>query len=110
MLKNFSDESFDIIIQAGQSNSDGTGYGNAENPFVPNDDVWYLNSNFTITQACELAEGNLIRSNFSLSFARKYIKNGLLKNGRKLLIIRAAVGGTGFRDKRWGLSDDLFLI
>jgi len=75
----------------------------------PNDRVWYLNSDFTITLATEYVSGNLIRSNFSLSFAREYIASGLLEEGRKLLIIRAAVGGTGFLDHRWGLKDDLFL-
>ena len=30
-------------------------------------------------------------------------------HGRKLLIIRAAIGGTGFLDNRWGMTDDLYL-
>ena len=34
---------------------------------------------------------------------------GMLAQGRKLLIIRAAVGGTGFLDKHWGLEDVLYL-
>ena len=47
--------------------------------------------------------------NFALSFANRYIENRSLAPDRKLLIIRAAVGGTGFIDKRWGMEDDLYL-
>lgn len=109
MLKDFSREQFDIIIQAGQSNSDGTGKGDALKPYQPNEDVWYLNGDFTISKAQEYVSENCIIGNFSLSFADGYIKKGMLEKGRKLLIIRAAVGGTGFLDKRWGMRDDLYL-
>lgn len=109
MLRDFSKEEFDIIIQAGQSNSEGTGYGPAETPYERNDDTYYLNPDFSISQASELVEGNRIRGDFSLSFATAYRKAGLLREGRKLLIVRAAVGGTGFSDRRWGPEDDLFI-
>ncbi len=109
MLRDFTKETFDILIQAGQSNSEGTGYGPVENPYEPNDRVFYMNSDLTITQACERVVGNHIQSNFSLSFARKYVEEGRLAEGRKLLILRSAVGGTGFLDKRWGMTDDLYL-
>ena len=52
---------------------------------------------------------NGIQSNFSLSFARKYIEAGELGDDRKLLILRTAVGGTGFSDNRWKSTDDLYL-
>ena len=109
MLRDFSKEAFDIIIQAGQSNAEGCGLGPAGNPYAPNDTVFYLNSDMTITQACERVVGNHIQSNFSLSFAREYLGNGMLAEGRKLLILRAAVGGTGFLDNRWGMTDDLYV-
>ena len=110
MLKDFSSEAFDIIIQAGQSNADGTAHGPIEDYYEPNQDVWYMNGNFVITEAVErVIYGNEIRSNFSLSFSREYINNGLLKEGRKILILRTAVGGTGFLDNRWKLTDDLYL-
>ena len=109
MLKDFTKEEFDIIIQAGQSNSEGYGYGDVSEPFVPNDKIWYLNSNFTISLASEVVYGNYATGNFSLSFANEYIKKSMLHSGRKLLIIRAAVGGTGFCDHHWGVNDDLFL-
>lgn len=109
MLINFSDKKFDIIIQAGQSNSEGYGFGDVEIAWQPNPLVWYLNNNFTITPAAELVVNNGVQSNFSLSFAQHYIENNLLSEGRELLILRCAVGGTGFLDNRWNLSGDLYL-
>ena len=109
MLKNFRKEKFDVIIQGGQSNSDGSGHGNVPKHYTVNDKVWYLNQDFTISMAQERVYGNHISGDFSLEFARSYIEDGLLKERRNLLIIRAVVGGTGFADKRWGLMDDLFL-
>ena len=109
MLKDFTKEKFDIIIQAGQSNAEGCGCGPAKEPYVPSDKVFYLNRDFVITQACERVTGNEIQSNWSLSFSREYINAGMLAEDRKLLIIRSAVGGTGFLDKRWGMKDELYL-
>lgn len=109
MLKDFTKDTFDIIIQAGQSNSEGYGFGPVEEPYVSNDRVWYLNADFTVSMAAEKVTGNEIQSNFALSFANEYIRQGYLKEGRKLLILRAAVGGTGFLDNRWKLTDDLYL-
>jgi len=109
MLKDFSRDTFDIIIQAGQSNAEGCGIGKANDPFEQSDRVWYLNGDFTICQAQERIWGNNIAGDFSLSFAREYIKSGLLAEGRNILIVRSAVGGTGFSDNRWGMNDDLYL-
>lgn len=109
MLKDFTKESFDIFIQAGQSNAEGYGFGAIEDPYQVSSDVWYLNEDFTISQAAEKVTGNEIQTNFALSFARSYIGEGLLAEGRKILILRAAEGGTGFLDNRWNLTDDLYL-
>jgi hypothetical protein len=108
-MKDFTQCAFDVIIQAGQSNAEGYGFGPVENPYHPTDRVWYLNPDLTISQATEQVRGNEIQSNFSLSFAREYLKNGYLAQGRDLLIVRSAVGGTGFSDHRWGMCDDLYL-
>ena len=51
MLKDFTKERFDIFIQAGQSNSEGYGFGPAEHPYEPSEQVWYMNGDFTLTQA-----------------------------------------------------------
>ena len=39
MLKNFTNEKYDIIILAGQSNAEGSGFGPVEDPFVPDERV-----------------------------------------------------------------------
>ena len=109
MLKDFTKEKFDVIIQAGQSNSEGYGFGPTDEPYQPSDRVWYLEPNMTVSVATEKVTGNGIQSNFGLSFAREYMKSGRLAEGRNILIIRAAVGGTGFLDNRWKLTDDLYI-
>lgn len=113
MLKDFSAEEFDIIIQGGQSNSEGAGKGPAEFPYAADwearDDIYYLNPDFTISAAGERVWGNSTIGDFSLAFSRRYAADNRLKNGRKLLIIRAAMGNTGFSDNRWGEGCDLNL-
>ena len=109
MLHDFTKDVFDIIIQAGQSNAEGCGVGDTDEPYVPSDAVWYLNPDYTIVPATEKAEHNVIRTNFALPFVREYLNDGRLPEGRKLLILRTSVGGTGFLDKRWGMTDDLYL-
>ena len=109
MLKDFSKETFDILIQAGQSNAEGSGFGPAPEPWIPDDRVYCLEPDMTLTRATERVCGNRIQSNFALAFARDYIRSGLLAPGRKLLILRSAVGGTGFLDGRWHMEGDLYL-
>ena len=109
MLKDFTGESFDILIQAGQSNAEGYGFGPIDEPYQPDGRVWYLNGDFTITPAAEKVTGNEIQSNFALPFAGEYLRKGYLREGRNLLILRTAVSGTGFLDNHWKPEDDLFL-
>lgn len=109
MLRDFCKEEFDIIIQGGQSNSEGCGLGDVEQPYETNDKIFYLNNDFSISMAQERIWGNSIVGDFSLSFARKYVESGRLMSGRKILIVRAAIGGTGFLDNHWKLTDDLYL-
>ena len=40
-----------------------------------------------------IVQGGRITGDFSLTFAEEYEKAGLLQAGRKLLIVRAAIGG-----------------
>ena len=107
MLEKMIDEKFDLIIQAGQSNAEGCGYGPVEKPFEPNDRIVALDANAHISRACEKQQGARIISNFALAFADLYVKNGFLAPGRKALILFNAVGGTGFSDGRWKAGDDL---
>lgn len=134
LLKQFENEKFDIIVLAGQSNAQGHGMGPVEDPFVASDRIMYLcdNSNIhfekneagedylflpeecqkSIKVAQEAGEfdkpdGQKV-GNLSLIFAKKYLENGLLEEGRKLLIIHSAVGGTGFAKKQWGVGNVLY--
>ncbi|MCL1854844.1 MAG: sialate O-acetylesterase [Clostridia bacterium] len=107
MLKNFYSDTFDIIIQAGQSNAQGCGFGPVNDPFVPAETIWAMAPDLTVAQARESASGNRVIGNFALNFANLYVKNGFLAPGRKVLILLSALGGTGFSDGRWKAGDDL---
>lgn len=109
MIRDFSKEEFDIVVQAGQSNAYGCGLGPVAEPFTPSGDIFYLNNDFSVSMAQEEVWGNDAVGNFSLSFAVRYIQDGRLAPGRRLLILRTAIGGTGFLDNRWGLQDDLYI-
>jgi len=109
MLENYKNDLFDIFIQGGQSNAEGCGGGFVTDEYVPNENVLYFNNNMTISVAEERIWDGSKTNDFSLSFSREYIRNGKLKNGRKILIIRSAVGGTGWADHRWGMTEDLYL-
>ena len=116
-------EKYDIILQAGQSNAAGYGHGPAEHPYVPDERVLYLTAGNT--QAAEYEpKGEMelsiaaerpdpdrpgdILGDFSLGFAEKYLEAGRLHEDRKLLIIRAAVGATGFLKGYWRVGDPLY--
>ena len=117
---------YDIIIQGGQSNAEGFGAGAIDNEYIPNENVYFLEAEKTVEHLPErvvveyankdfdisIAKGRESNGNkivdFSLFFARKYIESGFLSEGRKLLIIRAAVGGTGFKKGNWGMQDLLY--
>lgn len=120
----------DIVILAGQSNAAGCGLGNTEDPFTPDPYIMRLydpqplpmaeQSNgfekvaveypwkFCLDVADEELCGDVKRANFGDYFAREYKRRGLLGKGRKILVIRAACGSTGFCSGHWGLTDSLF--
>lgn len=123
------DTKFDIIIQGGQSNAEGLGVGPVETEILPlvSENIFYLESEktvehlpesvkitfknvpFMISPARERGSKEEPVGDFALSFASLYEKE-LLQNGdRKILIVRAAVGGTGFVKGQWGLQDQLYL-
>ena len=68
-----------------------------------------MNQNGTLTIAAEEVWYNDVRGNFGLPFAEEYIRAGMLSEGRKLLILRCAVGSSGFLSGHWGMEDDLYL-
>lgn len=117
-------EKYDVILQAGQSNADGYGHGPASEPFRPDPRIlyftagtpeageYYPKSDYEICIAAERpnpAVGPEDRlGDFSLSFAKAYVEAGLLAPDRKLLIVRTAVGGTGFLKHYWQVGDPLY--
>ena len=129
---NISNEKLDIIIQGGQSNAEGCGFGEVSVEYTPDADILYMNAPksvnvlyagtpeeklvieysdepFSYSVADNHMNGELLRGDFALSFAKKYKESGMLASGRKLLIIRAAIGGTGFYKHHWGKNDFVYL-
>lgn len=120
------EEVYDIIIQGGQSNAEGNGLGPVFQEYIPTEQIRYLTDNRRIEHfeeglkvfrnnnricveiAKERIVDNEVLGDFSLTFAEDYINSGLLEKGRKLLIIRSAVGGTGFMNGHWGAFDYLY--
>ncbi len=127
-LKN---QNYDIIVLAGQSNAQGTGRGDVNFEYVPDKDIItltpiytisrkienevskreiiYSDEPFTIDVASERIVNEMKYGELSLTFARKYKAQGYLQSGRKILIIRAAIGATGFKHGQWGLTGPLYL-
>ncbi len=125
---NLKDLKLDIIILAGQSNAEGCGLGETQNEYALNPDILMMSdtypvgykkdeggveyldvkrpTKFTVKTACENISNGQKIGNFALVFAREYAKNDLEKN-RKVLIVNAAVGGTGFSRCQWGVSNPL---
>lgn len=124
------DCAFDIIVIAGQSNAEGNGV-KKDNEEIVSDKIFQIaDKNYIGTKV--LDDGKVIIdmvypteivfdkahertdangkkfADFSETFARKYIEGGFLKDGRKVLIIKTAVGGTGFARKEWGVGSILF--
>ncbi len=129
MIKNQLSSPADIIILAGQSNAQGYGLGETDNPYIESEDVISLiddviptyikddngNDKFVMDENSdyhlEISGEEVVNGGkcacFALPFAKKY-KENFLKNGRKLVIIKAAVGGTGFAHNQWGVGQCLY--
>lgn len=118
-------EKYDIIIQGGQSNAEGSGRGPVLKAYEPSEDIYYLDVEYTLENVegghivhytdkpfiLKMAEEREtptgLASDFALTFAKKYIEDGRLEKGRKLLIIRSAIGGTGYAFGHWGVGRPL---
>lgn len=114
---------YDIVVVAGQSNASGKGVGPFDrlNPALLADNVVQIGrygaSNLQIVPVGYWKAGTLYdglqfwtgaeddtEMGFALSFAQNYVKNGQLGDGRQLLIVPAAHGGTSIL--RWLERDD----
>ena len=126
-MENF--KGYDVIILAGQSNADGFGISQTNQKYDERIellldeqllaiygklDIDYDNFHKDLypakiikRQAYDRQEDGTYRGCFAYSFAKEYLKNGLLKDGRKLLVVKTAVGGTGFYRKQWGVGNTL---
>lgn len=117
-------EKLDIIILAGQSNAAGTGTGEVTQPYAPDarilmmtdtsnprfeteGDQVYLQLDQPARNIVAVAEEPEEKNgNFALAFAAKYAQT-YLEADRKILIVNAAVGGTGFARPEWGVGNVL---
>ena len=115
---------FDIIVVAGQSNAEGNGVKKDDREFVSDKVYQIADKNYIGTKVLEdgkviidmvypteivfekaherITADNKKMADFSETFAKNYIDGGYLKKERKVLIIKTAVGGTGFARKEWG--------
>lgn len=117
---------YDIIIQGGQSNAEGTGFGPVSNDLALPVNIYYLEAEktvevrdhvlyidfadkpFVIKPAQERIKRGETYGDFSLTFAKAYVEAGLLEEDRQLLIVRGAIGGAGFKRGQWGLGRILY--
>ncbi len=126
---NFSNKKFDVVILAGQSNAEGNGVIQGKLP-QPLDNVYqeidknpsYINEEVkdspklivTLPVECEIqnyqerTNGKDSFADLAKGFALDYISSGKLKEGRDIIIIKAAVGGTGFSRNEWGITSPLY--
>lgn len=115
----------------GQSNAEGHGIGEVENEYLPSDDVMQLVDSYPVmyrindtgAEVLDVPENTTYRINtaaestrrgfgkqgcFAFSFIRAYREKHLAGGDRKLLLIRAAIGGTGFLRNQWTPDGVLF--
>ena len=116
--KDFENEKFDIIWLAGQSNAQGSGYGPVREEHLP-DGVLYRMYGSGKYDAAGIGDWILPlpveigiepsdsrkKYDFAISFAQEYRKRGFLAEGRKILIVDAALGATGFVRGHWRPQD-----
>ena len=122
-------DKFDIIVLGGPSNAAGCGKGPVENAYVPSEQILCLTDDTCLTYrnegdkmvidkvnpptatrvtVAEEAEADGWKlGKFVLPFAARYAA-GCLQPGRKVLIVDASEGGTGFARKEWGIGAPLY--
>lgn len=122
-------ETYDIVIQGGQSNAEGSGIGpvSSVQSYIPTSDIVYLsdekdvqwidnvlrvgllNQDIEIKTAAERVINGNTYGDFSLAFTKEYLSSPWCLENRKVLIVRGAIGGTSFIQGHWGLQDGLYL-
>ncbi len=129
-MKNYNELKFDIIVLMGQSNAEGNGLSNEELTIKFQNNVYELNdknpcyldvkedyTNLVYSKNIDpfislfeekMGLDGLRRASFVSSFIKEYINNGYLKEDRNILVVRCAVGGTGFSRNEWGIDSPLY--
>ncbi len=120
----FTSEKYDVILLIGQSNAEGFGIGPVEKDFESTDSIMQFVDSYPvmykanamgvdeldvpnetfyrINQAAENTRKNVGKLGcFALQFAEKYYESYLSDTDRKVLIVKAAIGGTGFLRNQW---------
>lgn len=107
-------DNYDVFLIVGQSNTN-TGLGldrSIDTSCTRIDQLGrYDIDNFKVIRAFEPLQSHDIftdRIGFSLSFANHYVKNNLLGQGRKVMLIHCGKGGTGFARHNWNPGDELY--
>lgn len=129
MVTNPSNEKFDIIILAGQSNASGCGIGPTTMLWSFDQDILMMKGRFlrddgneferdasklkysakyTLSVADERPAEGYRRGVLALPFAKRY-KEEFLSEDRKILIVDTALGGTGFCSGHWTLDGGLYV-
>ena len=120
----------DIIVLAGQSNAEGFGVGAASEEYVPSESVLavcdnacprfekcadckdFLTLEFPTKISVSVSDEPVGEQGkvgkLALFFAKNYVEKGMLAPDRKLLLVNAAVGGTGFSRNEWGVGNILY--
>ena len=125
LAKKAAADKYDIIVLAGQSNAEGQGQGDVTEEYVPDERIHFINDDcgfhFVTTDGVSVLHYNWPSENkitvadeqvkngkkigcFALQFAQKYAAE-CLKEGRKVLIVNANFGGTGFHRPEWGVGN-----
>lgn len=111
---NFADVKFDIVLIAGQSNAQGSGYGPVAEEQLPDGVVYrmsglgkgdkYENSTWhlSLPPVIEIEALDSTKSDdFGTAFVREYRRKGLLAEDRKILVLNTALGATSFAVGHW---------
>lgn len=122
--EDFTNENFDIVLLIGQSNAEGYGIGPVENEYEPTDNIMQFTDSYPVMyrintegiEALDVPQTTIYRITpmaentrkgmgklgcLATSFVKRYYDEYLSETKRKVLLIRAAIGGTGFMRKQW---------
>ena len=120
----FTGEKYDIILLIGQSNAEGYGIGPVEDEYVPCESIMQFTDSYpvmyrlnaegvdeldvpeeTVYRITPMAENTRKGAGklgcLAISFAKKYHEEFVGEGERKTLLVRAAIGGTGFMREQW---------